>query len=438
MKVKIIIVMMATAWVLLSCSDRESEALRISRPLPKVDTGKNTFLIDTSQDTLLELQSGSSIFIPANSLVDADKKPFTGKAELNYEEYTDQAGIILSGIPMLYDSAGDMQYFKSAGMFSIDAQSTDGKPLAIADGKTVTVSLASAVDDGDKPYNFYQYDTVAGSWRYLATRSAEPAAPKPIDSVSTEATASVNTSKTRVIEDFVFDLAVNYSNFPELKQMREVMWKYSGNKSYRDPEKEQWIFSKKWPTTTLNPDPSVKGAYILVLKSKTDSFTTSVIPVDVASGDASTNVDIDKTNDEIGRVTARVLNEQTLFRSMQLSGFGIYNWDICFMLANSHDIKIRFHTENGPVTNVIRIYQVFTNINSAIEPMLTDEEYRKVKVSEDPFVFLAIDNDGKTMICNNTEDLINTDEGETTDLTFTATGKTIESAEDFKSLIGSL
>lgn len=441
MKTKFYAVLAALALLLMqSCSNDKNAVLEISRPLPNIDLGKNTFLIDTSKDTLLEIASGSTILVPANSLVTADNKEFTGKAELTYEEFSNQASIILSGIPMKYDSAGEEGHLQSAGMFQINATSTSGEQLAIAQGKNVTVSMASSIEDGEKPYNFYQFDTISGEWKYIVTKSAEPAAPKPADTVAIDGDAKVIKYKTvKTVSDFVFDINVNYQVFPELAGLGDVMWKFSGNKKYADPEKEQWIFDKSWPVTKIDKDKSNPGQYIIVLRSASDTFTTSVVPVsnEIVSGNeviaqvskSVENIKVIET--EIGRQLA----ENTLRRTMELSSFGFYNWDFIHRLINRKIKKIRLMADGSELPSQYRVYQVFVEENAVLEFYRNRKEPTIPVSSEQDFVMIAIGENGEAMIARDGIALYDNGNNGVSDVVMINTGTTIASEDDLMSVI---
>ncbi len=441
MKTKMFAVFAALALLLMqSCSDDKNAVLKISRPLPNIDLGKNTFLIDTTKDTLLEISSGSTIMIPANSLVTADNKAFTGKAELTYEEYSNQASIILSGIPMQYDSAGEVGHFQSAGMFQINATSTSGDQLAIAQGKNVTVSMASSIEDVDRPYNFYQFDTISGEWKYLVTKSAEPAAPQPADTVAIDGDAKVVKNKSvKTISDFVFDINVNYHVFPELAGLGDVMWKYSGNKKYADPEKEQWIFDQNWPVTKIDKDKSRPGEYIIVMRSNKDTFTTSVVPV--ANEMLQTNesvAQIDKSVDKLGVIeeeVGRQLAENSLRRTMALSSFGFYNWDFLHILINRKVKKIRLMADGSELPSRFRVYQVFLKENAVFELGRNSKETSVSVSSEQDFVMLAIGDNSEALVARNGKALYDNGNNGVNDVAMIKTGITIESEDDLMSVI---
>jgi hypothetical protein len=111
------------------------------------------FEINTDKDTFIVSDRGSLITIPKNAFIDSLGNEVTGKVNLSYREFHHPAEIILSRIPMTYDSAGTRYHFESAGMFEIDAKQ-NGKKLRIAAGKSIAVNLAS-LDTAQTKFNQY-------------------------------------------------------------------------------------------------------------------------------------------------------------------------------------------------------------------------------------------------------------------------------------------
>ncbi len=429
--------MIATAWVLLSCSEKEAKVRQISRPLPEIDAGKSTFVIDTSKDTLLELASGSTIMIPANSMTGPDGKPFDGKAEVVYEEYLDQAGIIISGIPMVYDSAGQEYCFQSAGMFQIDAKTTEGEQLAIRKGKTVTVSVASSIDDSEGAYNFYQFDTVAGNWNYIATKQAEPAAPEPVDSVSKEGSATVNTRKVKTVSDFVFDINADVRAFPELIGLKDVMWKYSGNRKFPDPEKEKWVFSRSWVSTVIKRDSLRNGEYIVTMSKGTEVFKTSVVPVSADGGEllVGENKALDESLVALDSASARLTAEYAVRRTIPIGNFGVYNWDFIKKFRNPKKIKVRFYADGTTLPEGFRVYEIFSNGNITFEAQKYNSEYNKVIAPEDEFSILAVNAEGKAYLSRSNAHLNAVSEEGETDLNLEKCQQEVKCYQDLLDVI---
>lgn len=141
----------------------------VHAPIAGMEVAKNIYTTIAENGGLLEYPSGTRIMIPANAFVDAKGNPLKGEVTIDYREFRDPVDVIVSGIPMKYDSAGAVGDFKSAGMFEINA-SVNGEEVFLAPGKTVNLDFA--VTDTADTYNFYELDEKDG-WVYRGRPGAE-------------------------------------------------------------------------------------------------------------------------------------------------------------------------------------------------------------------------------------------------------------------------
>jgi len=93
----------------------------INPPVAQVDIKSDSYLIDAESDSNITYPSGSKIHVPANAFTDENGNPVKGKVELKYREFKNAADVFVSGIPMTYDSAGEQFHFETAGMMEISA-----------------------------------------------------------------------------------------------------------------------------------------------------------------------------------------------------------------------------------------------------------------------------------------------------------------------------
>lgn len=153
-----------------SCTKKRMEVplpALIQAPIPSAKIPFFDFAFDAHQSQNLQYETGTEINIPANIFIDSLGKPYTGQVNLKYREFHDVVDILLSGIPMTYDSAGESGIFKSAGMFEWQAFDFKGQPLALDSGKSITVRLASMVEGTEYP--LYYLDTTKRNWEYRTT-----------------------------------------------------------------------------------------------------------------------------------------------------------------------------------------------------------------------------------------------------------------------------
>lgn len=135
----------------------------IKPPIKGLDVERNFYTINPDIPNVLVYPSGTKILIPANAFTDSKGNPVKESVTISYREFRDPVDILVSGIPMKYDSAGASNNFESAGMFEINA-SINKQPLQLATGKKIRMNFAST--SIDSTYNFYSFNDSTGNWTY--------------------------------------------------------------------------------------------------------------------------------------------------------------------------------------------------------------------------------------------------------------------------------
>ncbi len=110
--------------------------------------------------------TGTTVNIPANSLVDQNGNPVYGEAELFFREYRSLADYLASGIPMHYADGRGQYQFNSGGMFEVRV-SQAGEALKMGAGKTydLTFSPTEKLDDA----SLYYLDDQTKTWSFVPT-----------------------------------------------------------------------------------------------------------------------------------------------------------------------------------------------------------------------------------------------------------------------------
>jgi len=135
----------------------------VNPPIKGIDVTRKYYNINPAIENILVYPSGTKIWIPANAFVDMQGNTVTDNVKIAYREFRDQVDILVSGIPMKYDSAGTVNDFESAGMFEILASVGD-KPVALADNKNINLNFQTT--SADSTFNFYAYDDKTGNWDF--------------------------------------------------------------------------------------------------------------------------------------------------------------------------------------------------------------------------------------------------------------------------------
>ena len=137
-----------------------------------VDVPFQTFKFDPTNDQTLVFNgpTASKIIIPKGAIIDQDGEPVKSAVTLSYREFHDAADILASGIPMEMKTQQGTEFFTTAGMFEIRAES-DGKEVFIDPAKKITVRMGSYVEDST--YRFFHLDETEKNWTYQGESDPE-------------------------------------------------------------------------------------------------------------------------------------------------------------------------------------------------------------------------------------------------------------------------
>lgn len=131
---------------------------------PPIETMKvpfETFTMTGDAAGTFTAVSGSVIRIPENAFLNERGQPFTGEVQIDYREFRNPLDFLRSGIRMGDVSADTGWYFKSSGMFEINARSGE-QELMLAQDKEIQIDFASANDAQN--VNFWRYEDGADTW----------------------------------------------------------------------------------------------------------------------------------------------------------------------------------------------------------------------------------------------------------------------------------
>lgn len=147
-----------------NANKKESKTSYINNPSQKLKIPYTSYKINNAKGGQITHNTSTKIKVPKNSFVDKNGKDIIGDVTIEYKEFHDAGDIILSGIPMTYDSAGITYNFESAGMFDIKGNQ-NGEPVFIKPEKNVEVQLASTTKE--ERFNQYYLDTLKKNWQCL-------------------------------------------------------------------------------------------------------------------------------------------------------------------------------------------------------------------------------------------------------------------------------
>ncbi|TND09552.1 MAG: hypothetical protein FD123_1143 [Bacteroidetes bacterium] len=229
---------------MLMLNDGGGELTKTTTPfidpmIPGLSVNDTNYTVDAASGAKLDYFNGSQIEIPEGAFLDKNGQPVTGKVEIRYREYHDPGDIVIAGIPMTYDSAGERRHFESAGMFEIVAMK-DGEPLKISPSRPIKVRMVSHTDE--PKFNVYYLDTAKKNWEYIRKDKAELLAVEQDSGLSKTDSLALAALATEPMKPQKanpkrpsFNIAVNPAEFPELALYEGILFEVDVDKTPYDP-----------------------------------------------------------------------------------------------------------------------------------------------------------------------------------------------------------
>ncbi len=329
--------------------DKPTSLISAIDPIDGTNEIPRIFQVNSEEAKTIDLGNRGSLEFPENAFVDKDGKPVKGNVEIEWQEFHSLGDIMLSGIPMKYDSAGVQFDLVSGGMFSIHA-SQKGNPVEIASSKKVKINLASIQDT--PCYNFYEIDEQSGKWSYETTKLGEP-------TKSDQARAKEETKQPDLL-----DVALSTKSFPELAKLDIIGWKVkrslkSGEKNILKMRSTKLRLTQ---TDSLGLTLEAKTAAKQLLKYPIEPYT-----VDQALEDSKVNrQEMEKTFAET-RKFEKEMQAGRVIRSIDIDNFGTYNWDIINKRDNSKPLFAKFNFPKNVNPKLISLFLVSPEENVIVK-----------------------------------------------------------------------
>lgn len=144
---------------------KDTQQKKFIQPITKdAKLAYSKYTVNANKGGVITHSSKSQITVPKAAFVKKDGKEVTGSVEIHYREMHDVADQLVSGIPMMYDSAGSKFHFESAGMVDIKGFH-NGEEVFIRPGKNLDINMVSR-KDGSR-FNVYYLDTIAKKWNFI-------------------------------------------------------------------------------------------------------------------------------------------------------------------------------------------------------------------------------------------------------------------------------
>ena len=379
--------------------DTQNSAIE-SQNISVIQSPFSSFSVQPSAISVSEVEKGGTVILsenttlefPAGSFVYADGTPVSGDVTLTYREFLDAFDIVAAGIPMQYDSAGTSYHFQTAGMFDLYG-TKDNKEIFVAEGKSLNVNMKSNVPETN--YNFYQMDTTTGIWNYLGPIPVEnekvsdagaladnfPVAPQPYDP-----------------EGHLIDLKIDVSDYPELVDLKGIMWQYAGNDPQGDLLSKKWIYAEKWHNIELIPQDKSQSLFRLSLKNERKAFAVLVKPVLAGKAfDRAMELFRIRKEEYSRRLDkerrARVERDEMVTRVMGIRQFGLYNVDRIYRNTNAVFVDANIVIDHKEFKESSAIYLITGASRVAIRFKKDDlKKFRFVTEDDNALVVILPDN----------------------------------------------
>ena len=360
----------------VNTSTQTTEPRKIERPFKEVSVPNIKAEMMAQLGDTIRLDNGTNIYIQKNSFVDNEGNDVLGAVSIEYREFASAAEILVSGIPMKYDSAGITQDFQSAGMMEIRAYHA-GEEVDLKPGKEIVVEMATYTEEND--YKSYHFNEDQGHWVY---RSSD----RLIDNLyRDELFAKLEQEKPEIAtykpaaydpSNYTFDLNINYHKFPELKDLNGVMWQYAGTDDKTDPSKNKSLKERKWSKISINRIKGNEGTFSLKLGDGKVKFNTVVKPVlRGKSLEAATEkfnasfASYQKKKAQIRQEKERLKQQTRLLRVFTVSQMGVYNYDRQLKLEDRIDLvaNFEFGGDIHPDINSVTVFLITGDDKSVIK-----------------------------------------------------------------------
>lgn len=358
----------------------------VAPPIPALAPAYQQFSINAQKDTTLSIASGTQITIPANSLVDATGAVVKGEAMIKYREYHDATSVVLSGIPMNYNSNGQEQHFQTAGMFDI-AGEQNGAALAIKEGSGIQVDLASFAEGLD--YNLFALNKKTG-WKFVDYVQPSPNPQRALldkeiksitkkmgsssspyfvfsydgvldvsfDSNPLSAANRANSKVRRKFKAYQID-AYKSSLYQYIKYETShypadmLIWKNVGRRFPSWARYKKCAMSVKLLqgktyaiTAKLDGKEFVGKIQILVPLKYLFDYTPEKWKNNIATVLKDISSKEEKYREELEKLRLRQEQQAAVLRSFEIAGFGIYNYDRLFKEENKIEVLADFKAKD--------------------------------------------------------------------------------------------
>ena len=354
------------AFLIAACSSSDSNPIKevgnqtrvsVIQPIEGLEIPIRMFQVSADAAATIELPNGGRIAFPENAFVDQNGKPISGTVTIEWQEYHSLADILVSGIPMKYDSAGVSNQFISGGMFTIDAHQ-QGKEVELAKGKEATVVLATY--DEQQQFNFYSLNEQTGDWSYKTTALSTP---NPALKTSTTAGTNGNEQQQTHGDPIFLNVVATTDSVHSLAGKDIIGWNISRDQISKKLEKT--ITQSRWDARILK---QTATGFELQLSNKKQILKFDAQPVTIDEAIANTSKVEKQTVKKWENILAFQQQQKVaqMIRTASIPGFGTYNWDIIHMRQSPIAFRLKLDLPNGNDLSGAQIFHICPDEKSIV------------------------------------------------------------------------
>lgn len=417
----------------IDSGDFKHASFEIDKPIDSIHF-KEKFMLNLKHDTLLILESGSFIQIPANAFVNK-KGELVETVDLVFEEYANSYEIMMSGIPMVMVENGDTQQFQSAGMCQIEAYNGEEK-LELQKDKSIKVGMRNNFSDPN--YNLYFFDEEKNVWQekaknlvvmnqenILVVPATQVIDEDEIIHIQIENNAErpflnmwdnsrfklIKGQKLRHEKDTVwwYDMSIQetkragvftliFQGLKNQKQYREkILVQPLINPQYENEAKKEFQLKMKTYAQQLIAyqeliDKNEKEGLEILKQINEQRFKDSVEAVNKYITDSIYYASIQRANEQIVQEQEQLLNTNSeVIRVFNVNRMGIYNCDRFFTPKYKEPRRVSF-TKNGETFRPDFAYLVNPFQNAILNVSYYDYQKYSFNLTTDDWYYIAIGN----------------------------------------------
>ncbi|MBI2257722.1 MAG: hypothetical protein HYU67_02360 [Flavobacteriia bacterium] len=249
----------------------------LEKKLEHLKDSAQTFILQPNKSALIELNSGSSIEVKSNSLILKDDSEII----LKVKEYYSPSEVLISGINMDYK---DKHAFESAGMIELHAYQNN-KLVEINHDVPIKVQLKCTQDPNT--FKFWKWNEQNKDW-VLYPKSENKSLLNELKTLKNNAQKineniekskeEINNQKEIEKADFKlsknkqqFNIAYDVNDFPELEQLKNVVFEVSEEGDY-----DRNFTKKKWTSMDLVKEGKF---YVMKLQNNAEKHQVKVRPI---------------------------------------------------------------------------------------------------------------------------------------------------------------